>query len=64
MFPREVINYLAFAQMQITILTLIINFYEGDIFQKTSRERDFMTFSGIMEKFRQKSIAVYNGSDQ
>ena len=41
MFPREVINYLAFAQMQITILTLIINFYEGDIFQKTSRERDF-----------------------
>lgn len=64
MFPREVINYLAFAQMQITILTLIINFYEGDIFQKTSRERDFMTFSSIMEKFRQKSIAVYNGSDQ
>ena len=64
MFPREVINYLAFAQMQITILTLIINFYEGDIFQKTFRERDFMTFSGIMEKFRQKSIAVYNGSDQ
>ena len=64
MFPREVINYLAFAQMQITILTLIINFYEGDIFQKTSRERDFMTFSGIMEKFRQKSISVYNGSDQ